>query len=216
LSRPAPIAALRSRILVAFFALIGFSGSLVAQPGQTGTGTHDTTTITPLTRLHQELESDSALWRIYLESLARSDSARMVRNLSFTMADITPTAEMRRDRAEMIRRGQDWDFIHGKNTAYLPLFSVSTGSIFRALGLTEDVTPRIRYTVNNTTRVTVIVYNLQAERVATLVDAPQPPGVYSFDWNMLNESGQRVVYGDYVAEVRIGGLLVLRKHIEVP
>ncbi|MBC8145394.1 MAG: hypothetical protein H7X80_07395, partial [bacterium] len=97
-----------------------------------------------------------------------------------------------------------------------PLFGVSTGAVFRALGLVEDVTPRITYTLTSTQPVTVKVYNLEAELIAVIVNGSQRPGVYDFEWDLRDMDGKRVPYGNYVAEVIVGRALVLRKRIEAP
>jgi hypothetical protein len=164
--------------------------------------------------LHEEIRSDHAVWRAYLDSLENTPQAVMARNLAMTPEDWKPTAADRNRREEDIKRSQNAGDLFKNH--YVPLVSAPLAAIGRMLGLIEDVTPRIKYTLNGTRPVTVKIYTLTAEPVVTLVEGSQPPGVYSFDWDLLDAAGRRVVYGDYIAEVIVDKVLVLRKRIEVP
>jgi hypothetical protein len=165
-------------------------------------------------RLREELRLDSLELVWLLDSLADTPQARMRRNLAMGPDDWRPTRADRAAREAELRRAMDMDFVFPNS--YIQLFGISTGAVFRALGLVEDVTPKIKYTLERTEAVTVKIYNLEAELVATLVNGPQRPGVYDFEWDFLDAEGARVPYGNYVAEVIVGGRLVMRKRIEAP
>jgi len=77
-------------------------------------------------------------------------------------------------------------------------------TLARVLGLSEDLSPTIRYEVPEVTRVQVLVFSAQALLVATLVDGVQRPGRYVVRWNGRDDAGRALPPGDYVAEVRLG------------
>jgi hypothetical protein len=179
----------------------------------------DTTDITrrqtPLHRLRTTVTLDHPMIRDYLDSLQNTPEAIMRRNLAMDPSLWRPTDADRARRDDDIKRSQGWDQIY-QNIPRVG-FSIPLSSIGRALGLVEDVTPRIKYTLLATDNVTVKVYDLMARTVAVMVDGVQSPGEYRMDWNMRDDNGHRVSSGDYVAEVVVGGKrLMLRKRIEVP
>jgi hypothetical protein len=168
----------------------------------------------PLWRLRETLDRDHAAIRAYLDSLDNTPLAIMRRNLAMSPRDWMPTAADRARRDEDIRRSQGWDMIYQS----VPRVGVSIPlrSIGQALGLVEDVSPTIYYTLLHTDSVSVRVYDITARLVVVLVDGVQSPGEYKFDWDMQDATGKRVAAGDYFAEVIVGKKLVLRKRIEVP
>jgi len=170
---------------------------------------------TPLGVLREVLARDHAMLRAFLDSLANTPLAIMRRNLAMNPRDWMPTEADRARREEDIRRSQGWDMIYRHNVPRIGV-SVPLSSIGQALGLVEDVSPRISYTLLRTDSVSVRVYDLTSRLVGILVDGVQSPGEYRFDWDMNNSMGTRVAAGDYVAEVIVGKRLVLRKRIVVP
>jgi flagellar basal-body rod modification protein FlgD len=84
------------------------------------------------------------------------------------------------------------------------------------LGLTEDVSPVISYSLESSAEVEVVVYSVQALVIRTLLTAKQYPGSYSITWDGKNDKGIIMPKGDYVAEVRIGKDRIVRKRIVVP
>ncbi|MBC8144546.1 MAG: hypothetical protein H7X80_03105, partial [bacterium] len=140
-------------------------------------------------RLRRDARLDSMYLVLLLDSLDRTMQARMRRNLALVPSDWMPTKSDRDAREAELRRAMDMDFVFPH--AYIPLFGVSTGAVFRALGLVEDVTPRITYTLTSTQLVTVKVYNLEAELIAVIVDGSQRPGVYDFEWDLRDMDGKR-------------------------
>jgi hypothetical protein len=165
-------------------------------------------------RFRGDVRIDSLELVYLLDSLDNTPQARMRRNLAMSPSDWMPTRGERAAREADLRRAMDLDYLFPNS--YIPLFGISTGAVFRALGLVEDVTPRITYTLMRTEPVTVKIYTMEAELVTTIVDAPQRPGAYDFEWDLKDADGVRVPYGNYIAEVIVGGRMVLRKRIEAP
>lgn len=86
-------------------------------------------------------------------------------------------------------------------------------SILSFLGLVEDVSPEITYTIDFYADIEVVVYSVSSVVVATLFKGKQPPGVYKITWNGRDSNGKVMPSGDYIAEVRIGKEKYLRKRI---
>lgn len=93
--------------------------------------------------------------------------------------------------------------------------SIPLSLIGSLLGLTEDVTPTIRYTVEQPSEVEIVIYSIQAIAIARVLKAPHNAGGYSVTWNLKNDAGFRVPTGDYIAEVRIGNAAYIRKRIRI-
>jgi hypothetical protein len=96
----------------------------------------------------------------------------------------------------------------------MPQFSrFNINSILSFLGLVEDVSPEITYTIDFYADIEVVVYSVSSVVVATLFKGKQPPGVYKITWNGRDSNGKVMPSGDYIAEVRIGKEKYLRKRI---
>ncbi len=93
---------------------------------------------------------------------------------------------------------------------------VSMDAIGSFLGLTEDLTPTITYSLFETSHVEIVIYSVQANVIATIFSGKQVPGNYSYTWNGRNDRGMKMGSGDYVAEVRIGKNRYVRKRIYIP
>ncbi|MFY8001065.1 MAG: hypothetical protein ACOVSW_20905 [Candidatus Kapaibacteriota bacterium] len=93
--------------------------------------------------------------------------------------------------------------------------SIPLSLIGSLLGLTEDVSATIRYTVEQPAEVEIMIYSIQAIGIARILKAPQNAGGYSITWNLKNDAGLPVPRGDYIAEVRIGNGAFVRKRIRV-
>ncbi|MBU3742168.1 MAG: hypothetical protein FGM24_07760 [Candidatus Kapabacteria bacterium] len=88
--------------------------------------------------------------------------------------------------------------------------------VYQFFGLTEDVSPRIVYSVDVSTNVEIVIYSTQAKVVATIFRGVQPAGKYEITWNGMDDAGRNVVNGDYIAEVRLGTEKLQRKRILWP
>ncbi|MDT3739769.1 MAG: FlgD immunoglobulin-like domain containing protein [Candidatus Kapabacteria bacterium] len=92
---------------------------------------------------------------------------------------------------------------------------ISTEAIASMLGLTEDVSPKITYSIDFTAQIEVVVYSIRSVVVATLFNGLQSPGNYTLTWNGRNSEGKLMPPGDYIAEVRIGNERYIRKRIVI-
>lgn len=95
-------------------------------------------------------------------------------------------------------------------------FTASFGDIARVFGLTEDVSPSIAYRVEATMEVSIVIYSASAIVVRQMLRGIQNAGSYRVEWDGKNDDGRIVPKGDYIAEVRLGTLQIVRKRIVVP
>ena len=169
-------------------------------------------------RIADEIRRDTIRLRALLDSIEQSRQAVIAANLNLDPSEWKPTERDLAERREMIERAQDFEYIYPQDVARVPVMSIPLSSIGQALGLTENVSPRISYRLEATRRMTVIVYTvLDAIEIVRLVDQVQPPGVYSFDWDFNDSSGRRVLPGSYIVEVIADSTeMLLRKRIVVP
>ncbi|MBL7974044.1 MAG: hypothetical protein JNJ85_03975 [Candidatus Kapabacteria bacterium] len=106
-----------------------------------------------------------------------------------------------------------------QNSMAAPLFkpaqiagmSVTLGQIASVLGLAEDVTPRVQFTLPEVTTVTVVVYSTNAMVVRTILTKSLQPGRYEITWDGFNDNGKLLPDGDYVIEARLGEGSSVRK-----
>lgn len=72
-------------------------------------------------------------------------------------------------------------------------------------------TTMITYTLPQTARVSLVVYNLLGQEVARLVDGlQQPAGQYSMTWSGTDQSGLRVSSGMYLYRLESENTVVTR------
>ncbi len=107
------------------------------------------------------------------------------------------------------------------NSMYVPMVrtyspygaKIDFETIGKFLGIVEDVSPTIKYSLAITADVEIVIYSIQAIAVATLFKGVQSPGNYTISWNGRDENGRMMPPGDYIAEVRIGQEKYVRKRI---
>lgn len=116
-------------------------------------------------------------------------------------------------RQEMIRKAFEVPFMPGSVPPQFGTFNLE--DIASLLGLKEDVSPVIKYNLENPISVEIVIYSTQAKVIATLFDGNQPAGSYRIEWNMKDDNGNRVGSGDYIAEVRIGNERYIRKLVVI-
>lgn len=90
---------------------------------------------------------------------------------------------------------------------------VNFSDIAKVFGIGEDVSPVIRYVVDDFLYVEIVIYSTQAMIVATLFSGQQEPGTYTITWNGRAQDGKPVPTGEYIAEVRLGRERIMRKRI---
>lgn len=159
-----------------------------------------TVAFSELIRLSRELQPEPSPWE------------RALSNLNIPSSIYEPTAQQTTQHT-----------INIANSMYVPgvlMFPMGTGNamvnlgdIGSFLGLTEDVSPQIKYVVNETTFIKVVVYSTQAKIVSVLFSGIQQPGGYEVVWNGTDEKGKPVPNGDYIAEVQHGTNKIMRKRI---
>jgi hypothetical protein len=93
---------------------------------------------------------------------------------------------------------------------------VSMNDIGVFMGIIEDTSPEIFYSLDAPNDVEVVIYSIQAKVIATLFDGRQIPGKFKLTWNFRDDNGRRMMSGDYIAEVRIGNSKFVRKRIVIP
>ncbi len=74
-------------------------------------------------------------------------------------------------------------------------------------------TTTIQYRLKETVNVTLTIYNVVGQRVATLVNQKQPAGNYSLVWNAMDDYGNRVSSGMYFYRIDAGGKFVQTKKL---
>jgi FlgD Ig-like domain len=94
-------------------------------------------------------------------------------------------------------------------------FSIPLSLIGSLLGIGEDITATIRYTVEQPAEVEITIYSIQAIAIARVLKTTQSAGGYAITWNGKNDGGFPVATGDYIAEVRIGTAAYVRKRIRI-
>ena len=69
----------------------------------------------------------------------------------------------------------------------------------------------IRYALSSDTRVSVKVYDMLGQEVATLFDASQESGEHSVVWNGKNKAGATVASGLYLYRIQTGNAVLVEK-----
>jgi hypothetical protein len=90
---------------------------------------------------------------------------------------------------------------------------INLGDIAKVFGFGEDVSPVIRYVVDETIEVEIVIYSTQAINVKTVFKGIQAPGAYTITWDGRDQKGKPTIPGEYIAEVRLGGERLMRKRI---
>ncbi|MFM8568344.1 MAG: hypothetical protein ACKOB6_01890 [Candidatus Kapaibacterium sp.] len=93
--------------------------------------------------------------------------------------------------------------------------TASFDQIGSVLGLTEDVSPRLRYEVVEPSEVTIVVYSTAATVVATILSKVHQPGTYAISWDLRDDKKREMPDGEYVMEARIGQGAYVRKRVVI-
>ncbi len=167
----------------------------------------------PLTRLYIDLNESAALWEFERQLMEGKPWQIALKNLQSLPPDIfKPTENQIVQQQINIQQAFHVPFVQTYNPYGL---KVSFSDIGRLLGLAEDVSPRIRYSLEKSSNVEVVIYSVQAIVIQTLFNGTQPPGEYELLWNGKNYNGADVPPGDYIAEVRIGKERYIRKRVVI-
>lgn len=162
-----------------------------------------------LVQLHARLYA--AQWRAMIERRLKPKWEIVTENLNVPTEYYIPTGreQVQRDYAIMQSQSRPQGLPQTPNTGLQIPFS-AIGDFF---GLTEDVSPVLKYSLDYTTPVEIVIFSSNAKQVAVVFKGVQNPGTYKFTWNARDERGRRMTSGDYVAEVRIGQEKIIRKRI---
>ncbi len=90
---------------------------------------------------------------------------------------------------------------------------ISVGQIATFLGLVEDTSPNIVFSLDAAVKVEIVIYSTNAQVVRTIYRGTLTPGSHRYVWDGKSDEGLSLPPGDYVAEVRIGGNKYVRKWI---
>jgi hypothetical protein len=169
--------------------------------------------MTPLARLGYDLDKLRAQMEIHDRIRAGMPWQIALKN----MEDI-PSDLLKPSPVEIVHH--QVDIINALSVPFVNTYNpygmkIPLGAIGQFLGITEDVSPRITYTLEHPAEVEVVVYSIDATVIATLFKGQQPAGTYRLNWNGRNDKGRRMPRGDYIGEVRIGQTRYIRKKIEI-
>ena len=167
--------------------------------------------VTTSARIWNDLHLTQYTWFEYLKNIKKSDVAIAMESLTSL-----PKEYYIPDPTEVVQRE-----INIANSFYVPYVNtynrngmrISFGDIGNFLGITEDVSPSISYSLDKQSSVVVVVYSLRAVVIATIFDGIQPVGSYNFNWNGRDDNGKKMPPGDYIAEIRIANEKYIRKRI---
>lgn len=180
------------------------------------------TDVSPLARFQFETRRFSAMWTAAQEMQKLSPREIALANMAVDQRVLEPTARDRESYNYGIAQSFTIPGIYDPYKRYGGLpgvggqgISIPLSLIGSLLGLTEDVSPTIRYTVEQPAEVEITIYSVQAIAIARILKAPQNAGGYAVTWNIRNDAGLQVPIGDYIAEVRIGLQGIVRKRIRV-
>jgi flagellar hook assembly protein FlgD len=73
----------------------------------------------------------------------------------------------------------------------------------------------VRYQIPNDANVALDIYNLQGQKIRTLVSKEQKAGYYSVVWDGRNEAGQTVSSGLYLYRVQAGSFVATHKMLMI-
>lgn len=128
-----------------------------------------------------------------------------------------PREYFKADPVEIVQRQQmiqDAQYVPFVQTLPRRGFQVTPQEVGKLLGIIEDTSPTIKYLLDNTTEVEIVIYSINAKVIATLFKGVQSPGSYKRTWNGRDNEGKLLPSGDYIGEVRIGNYKYIRKKIE--
>jgi len=72
-------------------------------------------------------------------------------------------------------------------------------------------TTTIRYAIPSNANVNLVIYNIQGQKIRTLVSSEQKAGYYQVVWDGRNEMGQTVSSGLYLYRVQAGSFVATQK-----
>ena len=74
---------------------------------------------------------------------------------------------------------------------------------------------KIFYQISDAGRVSLSVYNMMGQKVATLVDQHQAPGYYNVEWNGLGNDGNEASTGIYIYRLECAGKVITKRMVKM-
>ena len=167
-----------------------------------------------LPSLRFSLDAMKALSNLELlrRKLQESPWTAALRNMTIDPETYRPDAREEVQHQLTISRALDAGLFRPNTTGGV---SASFDQIGSFLGLTEDVSPRLRYEVKEPSLVNVVVYSTAATVVATVLSKVHQPGSYSVTWDLRDDKHRDMPDGDYVLEARVGEGVYFRKRVVI-
>jgi hypothetical protein len=164
-------------------------------------------------RLNIDLSTFSDKWKLHQE-LAKGNPW----NVAMKNAQVSPSFYMPLPRDIVLYQDNlmQSQYVPGVRTLDLSGGITSLHSIGRFLGLVEDVSPDIKFHLEYTEDIEIVIYSVQAVEITTLYKGRLNEGQYKFTWNLRDAQGKPMPSGDYVAEIKVGTLKYIRKRIQIP
>lgn len=165
------------------------------------------------TRISNDLNQFSNGWRLQQELAKGKPWQAAVRNINNVPSEFfIPTGV---EKMQYITNLVQSQYVPGIKPLNPGGGIASLGQIASFLGLTEDVSPVIKFSVEYADEIEITVYSIQAVAVSTIFKGNMMPGNYKYVWNGRDDKGKKMKSGDYIAEVRIGKYKFFRKRIVV-
>jgi hypothetical protein len=86
----------------------------------------------------------------------------------------------------------------------MPLQVVEKLKITMAKIFPNPFNPRVEYYLAKESRISIQVFDMQGKKIRTIQYGMMPPGNYSVNWDLCNNSGSKVGNGSYVISVHVG------------
>ncbi|MES2767378.1 MAG: FlgD immunoglobulin-like domain containing protein [Bacteroidota bacterium] len=169
--------------------------------------------IPPVPRFQRDAWRFSGTWQSEQDAYDNSPYRIAERNLDLPDEVYQPSAQERTAYEYGIAQSMYVPYV---TTLPRGGLKIPMSTIGRLLGVTEDVSPTMRYAVEYAMPVEIVVYSTQAVIVATVFKGVQAPNRYEITWDGKDNQGRRMPTGDYIGEVRLGTERTIRKRIEIP
>ncbi|MFA6471344.1 MAG: FlgD immunoglobulin-like domain containing protein [Candidatus Latescibacterota bacterium] len=120
--------------------------------------------------------------------------------LQFTVTDSPAGAEMIAPLTLRDSYGNVWNSSVHVLTSGLPLQNALYGNYPNPF----NPTTTIKYSLKENSKTSLVIYNSLGQKIRTLVDTPQAPGLHTLIWNGKNDRGQQAASGMYFMKLSAG------------
>ena len=164
-------------------------------------------------RLRNDLKLFSENWKYHIQSLNNPLWAAAEDNMRIPSAYLMPLGNELVQRQMMISDAQ-YSPVHRSPRVNTGGFSTDFLAVL--FGMKEDLSPVMKYGLDESEEVEIVIYSIQAVVVANLFKGRQTQGNYKIIWDGKNNNGKPLPNVDYIGEVRIGRKKYYRKPIRIP